>query len=207
MDLHAERDTMSWPPYRKWNYYYNKEGLKEYETKHSIDINEDPQIIELIDSTLYRYKNRLEIDNKRFLVHPLYKEEGLKLIRDFGEHTRTYKLDKDNNIIKMEEKDGDKIEYEYKDGYLYKKEVKNKEGTDTYYYYPNGVTKEAKLSTLLLLNGHFTFSETGDLLTFNGEKYAEYSEYDTYGNWTKRIIYKDNGDPHTYTERKIEYYE
>ena len=205
MDLHSEKEAYVGPPFRTRNYYYNEEGLLSYETSHFIDINAKPVDSINTDSIIYRYESGIRIDEKRFLADKDDFDKTLKLYRDFGEHTLSYKVNDSGYLMETTEKNGPTTTYTYKDNYLYKKVVSGEEGTDTYVYYPSGVTKEADLSSYL--KAEIEFAETGDLIIVNGNKYADYAEYDEKGNWTTRLIYMPDGKPHTFTERKIEYYE
>ena len=205
MDLHSEKEDLIGPTVTLWNYYYNDEGRLSYETSHFIDINDRPPSTLTTDSIIYKYQDGLEIDRKEFLTSRWDEDKTLKLYRDFGEHTLSYKVNDSGYLMETTEKNGPTTTYTYKDNYLYKKVVSGEEGTDTYVYYPSGVTKEADLSSYL--KAEIEFAETGDLIIVNGNKYADYAEYDEKGNWTTRLIYMPDGKPHTFTERKIEYYE
>ncbi|GGX27955.1 RHS repeat protein [Aquimarina muelleri] len=156
------------------------------------------------DSSAFKYNEKgLMIDSEFYMRDS--EDDPLIQERAFGEEPITYAYDDQGRVVKKTRKKGGTHHYFYKDSVLYRETRELFGRTNEYIYYPNGVYKSAKLRTTLI-TGDFEFLETGDITTYNGQKVADYYEFDAYGNWTKRIRYKENGEPQSYTERKIEYY-
>lgn len=182
--------------------HYNDVGNNDY--KRVIQYDSDGENIWVIDSSAFKYNEKgLMIDSELYTRDS--EDDPFMQERAFGEKPITYAYDDQGRVVKKTRKKGGTHHYFYKDSVLYRETRELFGRTNEYIYYPNGVYKSAKLRTTLI-TGDFEFLETGDITTYNGQKVADYYEFDAYGNWTKRIRYKENGEPQSYTERKIEYY-
>ncbi|MCK8523078.1 hypothetical protein M0D21_15985 [Aquimarina sp. D1M17] len=197
-----QEDDLGFFTTKGYEYTYDANGRKKYRllVHHTVDYSD--RWTE--DSITYEFNNQGDL--VKSTSYRMVENDGdLVLQDDFHKYRIQYKYDSQGRVI--EKKEGNQIErFIYQNGKLHTHTRTISDVTDEYIYYPTGIVKSANLRTRLVV-GDFRFNTTGDILVADGRKVADYSEYDEHGNWTKRIIYKTNGDPHTYTERKIEYYE
>ncbi len=197
-----KRDGRDWHSTSGEEKHYDKKGNEDYNIVYHCDIDGTNKITRV--RSVFKYNSKgLMIDSELYTRE--MNEDPLIQERSFGEEPITYEYDDQGKVIKKKREKGETNHYYYKNDTLYRETKELFGRTNEYIYYPNGVYKSAKFRTTLV-TGDFEFLETGDITKYNDQKVAEYSEYDKYGNWTKRIRYKENGDPESYTDREIEYF-
>ncbi len=179
---------------------YDKDGT----VKYRLWINHDDDDMWTEDSLVFKYNKHGDIENsKKYEV--LEGREPLVLEEDYGKPTK-YQYDNKGRVTKSSKEGGSANRFYYESDHLVKRVETIGSRTSEYTYYPTGVVKFARLRTTMI-PGDVKFNETGEVTHFNGQKVADFSEYDEHGNWRVRISYDDHGIPETYTDRVIEYYE
>jgi YD repeat-containing protein len=187
------------------SYYEAEEKFRDIEKgelEYSIEqeFNDDGNIVEgnsynkegeLTSKSKFKYD-----DDGNLIEETIYDKEGELTYK------WEYEYDDDGNLIESNRynKEGElnfKLKFKYDDGNLIEEKQYNEEGelTDKWEFKYDDDGNQIKVK-------HTDYSSDTKETTTSTYKYEE---YDKKGNWTKRVLYRDD-KPYQIQEREIEYY-